>query len=217
VEPAVTAPGLNVVWLAAINVVSLVLMAVITNWFASRKDAAAATAVLVAAEQQAKLRSSEKAEDWRRQDAVAEKVAAAAIKTAGAADLLLQAQADTVKRTDEVARLAAETDKRVFDKLGEIHILVNSDMTAARTAERDAMQLLAVSLDQQRLANLKIGIPVAPALMEQIEYAKTRIVELDQILADRHAAQKRIDDEAAAAGRAPARRGGDIHPTEPPA
>jgi len=125
-----------------------------------------------------RLRMAEKEADWKRQDEVAERV-------------------------DEVARLASAADLRVqsqlkaLDEQGKkIHILVNSDMTAARTAERDAMALLVIALKSQVAAILKIQGPAPKELTDQIEYAEGRIVELNQILADRLAAQGKVDAEA---------------------
>jgi len=144
----------------------------------------------------AELKSREKAEDYKRQDEVAARVAAAATKAATAADLLLKAQHDTIARTDEVARLAAAADERIAAQLTEtleqgkkIHILVNSDMTAARTAERNSATLLLLAL--RRLGAATGGS--SEAELEEIAKVEKRIEELNQILADRLAAQQRVD------------------------
>jgi hypothetical protein len=100
-------------------------------------------------------------------------------------------------RVEKVARLAEEADRRTQAKLKEIHILVNSDMTAARTAERDAMKLLVVALKQVVTANAKLEIPSPKELIDEIARAEGRILELNDILADRHAAQVRVEHEAA--------------------
>jgi hypothetical protein len=99
-------------------------------------------------------------------------------------------------RVEKVARLAEEADRRTQAKLKEIHILVNSDMTAARTAERDAMKLLVIALKQVVTANIKLEIPSPRELIEEIARAEGRILELNDILADRHAAQVRVEHEA---------------------
>jgi len=100
-------------------------------------------------------------------------------------------------RVENVARLAEEADRRTQSKLKEIHILVNSDMTAARTAERDAMKLLVVALKQVVTANTKLEISSPKELIDEIVRAEGRISELDDILADRHAAQLRVEREPA--------------------
>jgi len=99
------------------------------------------------------------------------------------------------QRVEKVATLAEEADRRTQANLKEIHILVNSDMTAARTAERDAMKLLVVALKQVVTANVKLEIPSPSELIDEIARAEGRIVELDGILADRHAAQVRVEQE----------------------
>jgi uncharacterized lipoprotein NlpE involved in copper resistance len=133
--------------MAFIAFAQLIALALVTAWITSRKEK----------------------RDYARQDEVAERVATAAKQAADAATLLVQAQKDTIARTDEVARLAEASDKRIVDQLTaideqgkKIHILVNSDMTAARTNERDSMRLLLVALRQVQATNLKLGIDPAP-------------------------------------------------------
>ena len=94
------------------------------------------------ARQEADIRAREKAEDYARQDLVAERVSTAAQQAADAATLLLKAQTETIARTDEVAKVANHTNTLIQAQLVEqtdlakkIHILVNSDMTAARRNE----------------------------------------------------------------------------------
>jgi hypothetical protein len=154
--------------------ISVVLLAALQGWIASRK-----------AQRDADIRQEEKADDYARQDLVAERVATAAYKTEEAARLLVKAQAETIARTDEVARKAEESDKRTTDKLDLIHILVNSDMTAARIAERDSAKLLLIALK-------RIGVHDEDDHKEIIR-VEDRITELDKIIADRLAAQLKID------------------------
>ena len=130
----------------------------------------AAVQLIVLALVQAAISARKEKRDYARQDLVAERV-------------------------EKVARLAEEADRRTQAKLKEIHILVNSDMTAARTAERDAMKLLVVALKQVVTANTKMEIPSPQELIDEIERAEHRIVELNGILADRHAAQVRVEQE----------------------
>lgn len=187
-ETAVT--GINGITLAVINVVSLIALSLITQWFLSHKEQAAARQILDLNKQTAELKRAEKEEDWRRQDEVAEKASVAAA-------LLLKAQRETIARTDEVARVASESGKAITAKLDEgleqgkkIHTLVNSDMTAARTSERDTMQLLVLAL--KRLSKGEED-------QDEIVRFEKRIEELNVILADRIAAQKKVDADTAAA------------------
>lgn len=161
--------------------VQVLLLAIVTGWLNRRKEDRDAERLAAAAQLAADLRSREKAEDYRRQDEVADRVTRVATKAAEVA-------AAMTKKLDE----GLEQGQR-------IHTLVNSDMTAARTGERDAMKLLAVSLKSQLAVNTKGGIPPLKELTDQIEYAETRIVELNQILADRLAAQAKVDRDTAAA------------------
>ncbi len=173
--------------IALIAAMQVVLLTIVQSAVLARKD-----------RRDADLRSREKAEDYKRQDEVAARVAAAAREAAGAAELLLRAQHETIARTDEVARLAAEADARIAAQLTEsleqgkkIHILVNSDMTAARTAQRDSLKLLLLAL---RRISVTAGASSADEA-DEIAKVEKRIIELDQILADRLAAQRRVDAE----------------------
>lgn len=151
------------------------------------KQAASAAELLVQAQEDTIKRTDEVARTaTARQEEIANRVAEAAKQAADAAALLLSAQADTIKRTDEVAKMAAEADARVGEQLKKIHILVNSDMTAARTAERKALQRLLLELKKHILD------PASPEQDELVRVEK-RITELDEILADRLAAQHRVD------------------------
>jgi len=192
--------------LAAIAGLQLILLTLVQGFVQSRKERRDSVLAIETAAAQAALKKKEREEDYARQDLVAERVAAAArevkavaTQAADAAELLLKAQAETVARTDEVARLASEADRRIAEQLTaideqgkKIHILVNSDMTAARTAERDSLRALALVLRR-----------LSPDAKDEIVRVEKRITELDQILADRHAAQLRVEEEARAheAGR----------------
>jgi hypothetical protein len=152
---------------------------------------------------QALIASSKEKRDYARQDAVADRVAAAANQADRAAKLLVKAQAETIARTDEVAKLAADSDLRISDQLRaideqgkKIHILVNSDMTAARTNERDQTRLTLIALRRVQALSVKLGMPATDDENKAILDAEARIAELDRILADRHAAQLAVEAEA---------------------
>lgn len=95
-------------------------------------------------------------------------------------------------KTDLKAAQAAQAEKgdETLKVVNLIHILVNSDMTAARNAERDSARLLVIALE--RIA----GDNATNAERKEIARVKERITELDQILADRLAAQTKVDEEA---------------------
>jgi hypothetical protein len=190
--------------MALIAIANTILFALVTALISSRKEKRDAERAMDAANQAAKIKSDEKAEDWRRQDVVAERVAVAAKQAEDAALLLVQAQRDTIARTDEVARVQAESDKRIGDQLlaideqgKKIHILVNSDMTAARTNERNQIMLTVLALRRVQALSRKLGLPVDGTEEEAIEKAELRIEELNQILADRLDAQRKVDAESA--------------------
>lgn len=180
--------------IAIIAGAQLLLLTVVQEILKGRKD-----------RRDAELKRTEKQEDYARQDAVAARVDAAAKQAADAAKLLVEAQTATIARTDEVARLAAESDQQIRNQLQaideqgkQIHILVNSDMTAARTNERDQVRLTLLALKRVQALSLKLGVAIADDELKAIEAAEQRIIELDAILADRHAAQMAVEAEAAA-------------------
>lgn len=179
----------NVVWLALIAGGQLLLMAGLSAWIAARKD-----------RNDAQRKSAEKAEDYARQDLVADRVAAAAQQAAHAAHLLVDAQKATIERTDEVARLVAESDtntrgalQSIDEQTKKIHILVNSDMTAARTNERDQTRLTLIALKRVQALSASLGLVIDDSENQAIAAAEIRITELDVILADRLAAQHAAD------------------------
>jgi hypothetical protein len=110
-------------------------------------------------------RRAEKREDWARQDKVAERV-------------------------ERVAKVAAAAQSANTATLHQIHTLVNSDMTAARTAELTTTRLLILSLKRQS--------PDDPTVADAITTAEARATELEQILADRLVAQRKVESDAAA-------------------
>jgi len=119
--------------------------------------------------------------DYARQDEVAARVA--------------HLHQENIKKSDEIAALAKSADERirkhlkVIDKQGkQIHILVNSDMTAARTSERDQVQSTLVALKRVQVLNRKLKIVDTPEELETLESTKNRIIELNAILSDREAA-----------------------------
>lgn len=108
-------------------------------------------------------RREEKLEDYARQDEVARKADVATGKVAEAARLLLESNARVAKR-------AEVTD----GKLDQIHVLVNSTLSAAKVSELNAfIALLALMQD--------------PASFDpdQIEPTQKKIVELKALVRER--------------------------------
>jgi uncharacterized membrane-anchored protein YhcB (DUF1043 family) len=134
-------------------------------------------------------------ESSKRTDEVAKLVKVAANTAEGAAELLSKSNADAITRTDQVAKLAAEASSRIENQLTAIHTLVNSDMTAARTNERDAIIKTVEAQKNSISINKKHGIKPSTEDMEIIAKNEARVVELTQILADRLSAQEKVDTE----------------------
>jgi hypothetical protein len=116
-------------------------------------------------ERQARIRAAERQADEDRQDEVA-------------------------LRVEKVAQDAAAAQEANAGTLHDIHTLVNSDMTAARTAELTATRLLVASLRRN---------PDDAETSKAIEDGVARITELEQILADRLVAQRKVEADTAAA------------------
>jgi hypothetical protein len=116
---------------------------------------------------EARDRRSEKIEDWARQDAVA-------AQAAQAADLLLQ-------QNRKVAEAAVVTSQ----KLDVIHVLVNSNMTAAMQSELDAtVRELAMMREVIRL-NEAAGHEPSSESLSAVKATETRIAKLRAELQDR--------------------------------
>jgi type VI protein secretion system component VasK len=121
------------------------------------------------AEATAKVRAADRQADWDREDKVA-------------------------ARVEKVATDAAAAQEANSSTLHDIHTLVNSDMTAARTAELTATRLLILAL--KRLP------PKDADTRDAIDTAEKRVDELQQILADRLVAQRKVESDAAMAAAA---------------
>ncbi len=201
-------PSVSPTWialgLAFVASVQILLLTIVQGMLDARKERRTADLKRQEKLDDAALKQQERAEDNARQDLIAARAAAVAAQTAKAAGLLLSAQQETIARTDEVARLAAEAVSKINEQLTaldeqgkKIHILVNSDMTAARTNERDQTKLTLVALKRVQALSASLGLPIDPTELEAISAAEVRIVKLDNILADRLAAQRIVDHDQA--------------------
>jgi phage-related protein len=164
---------------------------------------ASITAPLILAHRTERMHREDMLSDYQRQDkvaaavaetarAAAEQVRGVAAQAAEAASVLQAAQAESIRRTDEVARLAEQQAARAgaqYDetngKLDVIHGLVNSTLSAALQSELDA---LVTSLAMMReVMDLKKSGGLDPAEEAVIAFHATeaKITELRVTLADR--------------------------------
>jgi hypothetical protein len=147
-----------------------------------------------------RTRRKERIEDFERQDAVAlqaaeaakllsERQDAAANKAAEAARLL----AVNTAKVAETAKDAADTAKKANDKLDIIHVLVNSNMTAALQAELGATEReLALMME---VIELRKGVGRDPNVetLATVEATRNKIGELRATLMDRMNQQTKIN------------------------
>lgn len=96
----------------------------------------------------------------------------------------------------EVASVAAASAGSITAKLAQIHILVNSDMTAARQAELDQARLMLTAVRRVVQITTSGGDRANPADLKVIEDTVAHIGDLERILADR-LAQFRESEQAA--------------------
>jgi len=170
---------------ALITAIQAVVMTVLIAIIAAFKDQRDADLQTKKEEREAKLRMEKEDRDNARQDEVAERAARLGQKVVAATEL-------TAKITAEAAEKLVVSQAQTAEQLQKIHTLVNSDMTAARTAERDSQKLLVIALRKN------LGMADDKQVRKEIAEAEERIDELNRILADRLASQNRIDEEEAA-------------------
>jgi hypothetical protein len=173
------------------------------------------TAPLMLAYMNSRQQRKTRDEDYARQDQVAAKAAQAAqdlvrVQTEAAresaetARLLLENQKANLAGTQEVARVAAAASATANAKLDgidaqtrRIHILVNSEMTAARQAELDQANAMVVVLTRVLATAAAKGIDPDPRDVDTLERTKARRDELEVILADRLAQLSKVDADPA--------------------
>jgi hypothetical protein len=186
---------------------------------------ASITAPLILAHRTERMHREDMLSDYQRQDkvaaeaaktakAAAEQVRDVAEQAAVAASVLRAAQAESIRRTDEVARLTAQqaegTAARLDDtnsKLDVIHGLVNSTLSAALQSELDA---LVTSLAMMReVMDLKKsgGREPAEEAVIALQATEAKIAELKVTLADR---LRQAEVIAAQSARAAAAREGAV-------
>lgn len=141
-----------------------------------------------------------KREDWARQDKVVEKAKKAAAQVSKAADLLKNAQADTIRRSDEVKKVAARESRAIRGQLGIIHNLVNSNVTALKQSELDGLRREVVLMDNIFKLSKAAGVEPTNDQLGALASTREKILNLETELEDRQTQQEIIDDKAPSKG-----------------
>lgn len=141
----------------------------------------------------ARQRRVEKAEDYRRQDEVARVAEERAAKaTLAATEVATQAR-EAARLLLDVNDRVAKTAKGVDAKLDVIHTLVNSNLTAALQAEYDALATSHALMGELIALRRENGTEPTDAFLAALAETSARMVELGEILADRHAQQEKAN------------------------
>lgn len=137
-----------------------------------------------------------KKQDWDRQDELTARAEASAEKIAAATALLSKKAEVIAVKVEEVAVAAVEAHSETSDQLGQIHALVNSDMTAARQELLDQTRVTLAMLKKIAAADAAAGHPISPEDTQVIADTEKRIITLQAILVDRQTQQSKADDVA---------------------
>jgi hypothetical protein len=155
---------------------------------------------IIVTRMQLKARAAERSQDYARQDLVAARAEEVADTAATAAQLLLvrqqdadQAAAELMARTDEVARVAARADRATQSQLHQIHVLVNSELTASRTREMERTIELASSKRKIIRLHEEAGTAATMEELAEVETMEAKIDDLRAILADRLVQQRIVE------------------------
>jgi len=147
-------------------------------------------------------RRADKREDWARQDAVAARAEAVADQARVAAELLLAAQKASIKRTDEVARLAAEAAAQTSAKLDAIdnqgktiHALVNQKLTDVTRQALVATTALLPLLEDAMARTRAGGAEPSATELKRLEDTRRSIVDLEANLVQRAETQAEVDND----------------------
>jgi len=172
-----------IVWVALIGMAGVIATGLVSPILLSRLNS---TALLKAKDKDAAIAQAAREEDWRRQDTVAERLAAETRKATEAAE----------RAADEAARNRIE----VGTQLHEIHGLVNSEMTARIQSELTALEgqrLLMLEVRDMRLASGGYSDPARVAVTAAaIADIDEKIAAVRKTVADRLAAQAAADSGA---------------------
>lgn len=135
-------------------------------------------------------RGRDRREDWARQDTVAARVEAVADRAAEAARVLLVAN-------ERVAEQAAADAAEVSGKLGQIHELVNSSLTAQMEEAAAALSQQAVLMREVVALNRAAGREPSTEALDAIDAIDARVAELQARLTDRAKSTKIADAQVA--------------------
>jgi hypothetical protein len=127
------------------------------------------------ATQAATIRAKEKKAEWARQDELANRLASRAE----------QVSRDLTASNREVAAVAKHQATIVLEKIGEVHTLVNSNMTAAMQDAHDSTVRELAALREIARLTAAAGNEPDPGTTLAIEMAETKIAELETTLAER--------------------------------
>jgi hypothetical protein len=193
------------------TVIVTLALAVVTSIFAS------ITAPLILAHRTERMHREDQLADYQRQDKVAAAAAAAARASAAqfqgvadraaeAASELQAAQAETIRRTDEVARLQArqaeDASAKLDDTNGKLDVikgLVDGAMTAALQSEMDALVTSAAMMREVMDLKKSGGREPTAEAVTALRATEVKIAELRASIADRLKQAEAIAARAAAA------------------
>jgi hypothetical protein len=127
--------------------------------------------------------------DWDRQDAITKRAEdrqdEVARQNASYSAQVLTNQKTQREATLEVKNQVVETAATQSAKLDQIHVLVNSNMTAAMKSELDAKREVLVVMEELIALKRKNGLEPSPETLGQLEATRNKIQELEAQLADR--------------------------------
>jgi hypothetical protein len=160
--------------LALIVAIPAALSPVAIRWWDSRSLAKAKAA-------EADERRADKEQDWARQDAVSDRLIASNALVAKSANKLLESSALVVAS-------AAVTGERLQELVigqKQIHTLVNSNLTAAKEAQLEALEAKLTVQHEMVVFREEAGKPVDIEARASMEATAIKITELKAELADR--------------------------------
>ena len=140
-----------------------------------------------------------KKDEWKRQDDKEEaertRHKEATEQTEKVADLV-EVQTKVVKVVADASVETQEKLDRIEAQAKRIHLLVNSDMTAARQAELDQTRMTLVMLRRVIALGKARGVNPTEEDIEALEETKHRIDDLEVLISDRQAQDERLKKEA---------------------
>jgi hypothetical protein len=160
--------------LALIVAIPAALSPVAIRWWDSRSLAQAKAA-------EADERRADKDQDWARQDAVSDRLLASNALVAKSANKLLESSALVVAS----ASVTEERLKELVIGQTQIHTLVNSNLTAAKQAQLEALEAKLTVQREMTAFRKQVGKDVDKEALANMEATAIKIAELKAELADR--------------------------------